>query len=468
MPDLPDSEWPTPAENDPAALPDSFPFEPVDPAGVDFKPWEQRLAPGMSGGGSAPRPTPAELLAERQLEETGNAILDIVDDQVALAAYPCPTDHIPAQGDRRLAGLDNAELWRQFQAEELYDTRRVTLEHFHLFEWFPRVPGKFHTPQAAGRRYEAYQFREQTADGRTYFTPLGKALMVTDGGVGAVRLRPRLLPDLSGGAETYYFMTASSNGVCHEGFPVLVPRRFYGAIKARLLVEGAAPAVVHGEMRYIPDDVVTLFRTSREIPRLYLVVDDLTLLPQPRPDVTRYLITVAVSFQGRFQGRPGTYLAFASFDPAERTGLGRAVEWLENYAVDLYKGAILTDFDETKPQFAHFPQASFSLAGLMQGELDPAALTQLLEKLGYSAAEVERQAGSLITINHYVTTRVGGVDIRVEDQGSVVIGGDVAGLAVEKPTAVTPAGGTETPAAGAPPENASPPTPAEPLDSQGL
>lgn len=444
MPNPPDQEWPTPDEGQPSQLPPPFSLEPLDPAGVDFKPWEQRLAPGMSGGGrSGPPPAPADLLAERQLEETGNAIVGIVDDQVALAAYPCPTEHRPAQGNGQLNGLDNAEVWRQFQSEELYDTRRVTLEHFHLFEWFPRVPGKFHTPQAGGRRYEAYQFRQQTADGRTYFTPLGKALMVTDGGVGVVRLRPRLLPGLSGAPEAHYFMTASSNGVCHEGFPVLIPRRFYGAIKARLLDEGGVPAILHGEMRYIPDDVAVLFQASREIPRLYLVVDDLTLLPQPRSDVTRYLITVAVSFRGRFQGRPGVYLAFASFDPAEGAGLERAVAWLENYAVDLYEGAILTDFDETKPQFAHFPQATFSLAGLMQGELDPAGLTRLLEGLGYSPAEIERNAANLITINHYVTTRVGGVDIQVGDQGSVVIGGNVAGLDVTTPT--PPAGENPTP-----------------------
>lgn len=347
-------------------------------------PWEQRLGPGMGGlTGSAVGLAGGDLVdIDRYLEEVDRGITSVLDDQVALGAFPSPADHITPTGDLSYRAVDNAELWRRFQEEALYDTRRVTLEHFHLFEWFPRAPGKYHTPEARQHRRQAFQSMERGPDGRTYFSPLGKAQLITNGGVGAVRLRPRPMPNAGGVLEDHYFMTASSNGVCHQGFPVLVPRRFYGRLKPRILSDGAAPVTLSGEMRYIPDDAATLFSASREIPRLYLVVDELEMLPQPRLEVTGYLVSVAVSFLGTYQGRPGIYLAFGSFDPAQPNGLDEIVRWLQTYVVDWHAGVILlTDFDETRLLFPDFPRATLGLTAVMQGNLTLDAIQRLLSDL---------------------------------------------------------------------------------------
>lgn len=387
---------------------------------ASFMPWEQRLGPGMGGSagpsGGIEEGDSADI--DRYLEEVDRGFTSVLDDQAALGAYPSPTDHITPTGDLSYHAVDNVDLWHRFQEEALYDTRRVTLEHFHLFEWFPRAPGKYHTPEARRHRRLAFESMERGPDGRTYFSPLGKAQLVTNGGVGAVRLRPRQMPNASGALEMHYFMTASSNGVCHQGFPILVPRRFYGLLKPRFLSDGVAPVTLSGEMRYIPDDVATLFSASRDIPRLYLVVDELEILPQPRSAVTAYLVSVAVSFVGNFQGRPGIYLAFGSFDPAQPNGLDEIVRWLETYVVDWHAGAVLTDFDETRPHFANFPQAAFSLTAVMQGQLDMDAILGLLPQLGLDSSQLPHGADQVALLNNYVRDHIAAPP--VEDLYSVL------------------------------------------------
>jgi hypothetical protein len=253
----------------------------------------------------------------------------------------------------------------------------VTLEHFHLFEWFPVSPGEYHTPEARESRREAYHHVFQTPEGHTYFDPGGKGRMLR-GGVGAVRMRPRMIA-----GEPQYFMSVSSNGVCHEGFPVLIPRRFYGQIKPRLLHEGAVPVTISGEMRYLLEEQPAFFNSHRQIPALYLHVDDLEVLPAPRNEVNNYMISVATSFVGKYEQREGIYSTFATFDPAKAGALDKSITWLEEfYVTKTYKGVIITDFDEVQPRF---PGAVFGLPELMAGKLDQEGIKQFMESHGIPA-----------------------------------------------------------------------------------
>ncbi|RMD59905.1 hypothetical protein D6833_10820 [Candidatus Parcubacteria bacterium] len=162
-------------------------------------------------------------------------------------------------------------------------------------------------------------------------------------------------------------MTASSTGVCHEGFPVLVPRRFYAQLKPRLLTDGAVPVTLSGEMRYLSGDLPDFFGQKRTLPRLLLHVDRLEVLPAPRSDVTGFLVTAAVAFLGQVEGQVGPYMTYASFDPARREALEQAVDWIRDFYVQgQYQGQVITDFDEVMPRF---PQAVFGLADLMAGRL---------------------------------------------------------------------------------------------------
>jgi hypothetical protein len=362
-----------------------------------FQPWEQRSAPGMGGGASAGA-TMAAPVAEGNVygAEQPQELAAVIDRQTGLAALSRPDLHAPAQGERATQAQTNEDLWRQFLAEQLYDTKRVSLEHFHLFEWFPLSPGAYHTAAAAGARREAFAELQRDADGQLYFRPGGKARMVR-GGVGAVRLRPQPI-----GTEPYYFMTASANGVCHEGFPVLIPRHYYGPIKERILAQGAAPATLSGEMRYIPDqDATRLFASRRDLPLLYLHVDELKLLETPRPDIDGFMVSVAAAFYGHVDEQPGTYITFATFDPADDAGLERSCTWMEEFYVErLHEGQIVTDFDAVQPRF---PGAVFGLSAVMAGELNPARVQELLAAVGLD----ERGAERVTVVNNFI--RVGDI-----------------------------------------------------------
>lgn len=348
----------------------------LEPPEEDIKPWEQRVAPGMSGGGgSESTSTPESDPPERLLQEIREPDLgEMIDQQTGLVSYPMVNRFRTPDTDLTHQAVTNEDLWRLFISEQLYDTRRVNLEHFHLFEWFPVSPGKFHTQNARQSRQSAYEMMVHNDEGNTYFTPLGKGHMLL-GGVGAVRLRPRTIA-----GEPHYFMSVSSNGVCHEGFPVLIPRRFYGKVKPRLLQEGAVPVNISGEMRYLLEDLPAFFRRRREIPALYLHVDDLQVLQSPRDEVTRFAISVALSFVGEYDKTEGVYATFATFDPAKAGDLEKIITWLEDfYVTETYKGIVITDFDELQPRF---PDVVFGLPDLMAGKLDQTRIKEFLKSQG--------------------------------------------------------------------------------------
>jgi hypothetical protein len=306
-------------------------------------------------------------------------LVSVIDLQTDLVHLPMVNRHTTGKKNLNIRAESDIQVWKYFQTEQLYDTRRVTLEHFHLFEWFPLSPGKYHTKQASQARHEAHQMLVHDPLRGCYYDPYGKARMV-DGGIGNVRLRPRQIA-----GEPHYFMTASSSGICHEGFPVLIPRRFYGPIKSRILEEGAVPVTLSGEMRYIAEDTLPFFEKRRDVPLLYLHVDNLEELP-PRKEITRYAVSVAVSFAGEFNREQGVYITFATFDPAGSKSLTKARTWMETtYIEDIYNGVIITDFDEVNPKLTN---VVFGLPDLMAGRLDQTRVKGFLQKYGYNPDRV--------------------------------------------------------------------------------
>lgn len=381
-----------------------FPFNLAEPEGQDMKPWEQRAAPGMGrGSGQASQSPEPELPGKMAQGLDGSDMRQIINQQSRLAHLPMVNHFSTPDTDLTRTVTSNEEAWRLFVQEQLYDTRRVRLEHFHLFEWFPLTPGRFHTDEAKFNRQMAYDMMERTPQGHAYFNPYGKASMLR-GGIGAVRLRPRLISN-----EAHFFMTASSNGSCHEGFPVLIPRRFYGPLKARLLQEGAVPVNLEGEMRYLIEELPSFFAGHREIPQLYLHVDVLEALPSPRGEVSGYAVSVAISFAGEVQGNEGLYASYATFDPSSSQSLAHTINWLgQFYVTERYKGVVVTDFDEVK---ARFPQAVFGLPDLMAGKLDAAGVKDFLKRQGLDEKvderflliykEINTQGGAYIAGNVY-------------------------------------------------------------------
>jgi hypothetical protein len=184
-----------------------------------------------------------------------------------------------------------------------------------------------------------------------------------------------------------------------------------------MLHDGAVPVTVSGEMRYVSKDAVTFTGRKREVPLLYLHVDGLEVLAAPRSGVTEYLVTVAVTFVGRFAGREGAYVTFASFDPARSAEIKGAIDWLESaYVEGQHRGTIVTDFDEVHPRFA---DAVFGLPDLMAGKLDRDKVRGLLRDRGLD----EESTRPFYLIYHEINTH-GGAYV----EGDVYVdGGDFVG-----------------------------------------
>jgi hypothetical protein len=341
----------------------------------------------------------------------------------------------PTETPRRqpIIFTNNKEMWAQFYAQQLPDTSRIRLEHFHLFEWFPLSPGRFHTREGQRYRQDAAGALERQPDG-SYYNPYGKVNMI-HGGVGAVKLKSRPLLNQYGQSEYHYFMTASSNGVCHEGVPVMVPRHRYADLIARLRHEGAVPVVLEGEMKLLPESARSFFEKWRlsHTPNLVLHVEDIEALPQPRHDVTRYLVAIALSFYGLFREQRGVYMSYATFDSASPTEREQKIGWLKQY-VQQYQGQVITDFDE---EFPEFKSAPFALKRVMSGELDPLVVQEVMNELGYfyfgNSAEAVQEA--IHQHNNYYVNIVGprGVQVGGSGGGPIVTGDDNIVVGAEQP-----------------------------------
>ncbi len=63
----------------------------------------------------------------------------LIDSQLSTANYLLPTQM--DQESRYKPFHTNEDMWNAIISENLRSGTRVTLENFHLMEWFPRSPG---------------------------------------------------------------------------------------------------------------------------------------------------------------------------------------------------------------------------------------------------------------------------------------------------------------------------------------
>ncbi|MCP4418819.1 MAG: hypothetical protein GY805_19560 [Chloroflexi bacterium] len=316
----------------------------------------------------------------------------------------------------------NRTFWETYHGQRLRDTQRVRLEHFHLFEWFPLSPGRYHTEDGRYFRQDAKSQLTRGTDG-LFYNPYGKVNMIK-GGVGAVKLKTRLLANTQGQAEPFAFMTASSTGTCHDGIPVLVPRRLYAELTDRLIDEGGIPITLTGELRFLPDDAYSFFDQLRfsYVPKLVIHADSIEVLPHPRSNVTKYTIAIALTFLGEFRQQSGVFATYASFDPATRSSRESTVSWLEQY-VRNYAGQVITDFDEQFPRFADAP---FALKRIMDGQMDADLIHTSLREVGYYYAfpDEEGLTQQIINQHNHFVNIVGprGVLVNGNVGGSIITG----------------------------------------------
>lgn len=264
---------------------------------------------------------------------------------------------------------DEAALWRDLQRGQLRERTTVVLKGFRLFDYVPRAPGLFHSPNAEWARQEAFQYLDDRlgdspaqidaaadADHRVVFAPMGKQSML-DGGVGCVRLKPIVVDD-----RVYLLMSATSGDEAHTGIPVAMPEQLFDELISHIYADGAVVCDIQGQFAGLPPELVDLFGNSIGYPRLYLRVDKI----QTRTDVSppnSPQVSVAVSFTSDYERRNGIYASYVTFTPGDNSSFDDAITWLNDvYVEGGYAGKIITDFDQTR---SWFPGSALSLRSVM-------------------------------------------------------------------------------------------------------
>jgi hypothetical protein len=342
----------------------------------------------------------------------------VLQDHIGTANYLIPAKTLqlsPTSGFSVRTFHSNNSIWEAILLEKARYDMKVILESFFLFEWFPRSPGLFHTDSARNARQEARHNIETISNGVVVYNPHGKASML-DGGVGTIRLRPIKIEN-----RDFYLMSASSNGVAHEGFPVALPSDLYNHYIDEIKDRGSLVRSLIGTLKFIPDRLITLYTDYREVPQLYLQVEDVRQTAFPKSHSMEELrVSVAVSFSSEFEGFPKVYASYVTFDPSDRRSFRENIEWLEQeYVVTKYKGRILTDFDE---QRMHFEDAPFSLKKVMNLELNRAEVTSIIHHLHIDSAErmfagVDQLKIMTMNVEEAVEKKT---EVNVSGQGNIV------------------------------------------------
>jgi hypothetical protein len=360
--------------------------------------------------------------------------LHLINTQVRTANYLL-RPQVARKQTRDESVCTNEDLWKNvLPPEERYRAgMTLTLERFFLFEWLPRAPGLYFTPEGKWARAEARNFLRrvpvprQTGTHRLdagrkdrefldIYDPYGKISMLK-GGVGCIRLRPKLL---DGG--TAWFLSASSTGVAHEGFPVAIPDDMFQRYIDRVKRRGALRCTLRGKLQFLPDPVAELYREYRGVPQLYLLAEE--LIPNVGGDQEDLLVSAGISFLSGFEGTEKMYASYATFDAGEPGSLAEVVNWLQEvYVEGLYSGRVITDFDE---QMTRFSGATFSLRNVMNNQLDRLGVQTVVHTMHLYVADTAQLFTGLNTIGTLQVERIG----RMEQNKTINIG---AGATISAP-----------------------------------
>src|SRR6202042_3704610 len=118
------------------------------------------------------------------------------------------------------------------------------------------------------------------------------------------------------------------------------------------------------------------FHWRTEVPKFYLIADDVQPAPIQEARTARLTATAAVMFNGTVEKKKGHYFTFASFDPRNGNELKEQIKWLKRtYIEGWYSGQVLTDFDERDRPF--FNDVRFPIKKLMDPVSSDFELKQL-------------------------------------------------------------------------------------------
>lgn len=299
----------------------------------------------------------------------------------------------------------NENFWAHILSNKAHIDQYVTLSNFIVTEWLPMSPGLFHTEEAIENRNIASRYvvrddyRQHIKDlpllkknanlqgnyiqhrVAVELDPYGKESMI-QGGIGSIRLQPKKLFN----DERMFIIGASSNGICHEGVPIILPSELYGKIISQIKDNCGLKCNLTGTLQLLPIQGLPI-RYNRSIPKYCLFVEDISSIKSSKPE--DILISVAITYSKSIKELRHKEWSFVSFNPDNTDRqLLYSVEWLHDYArrySHVNNPIVLSDFDEFRQ---HFDKVEFNIKDVANGIIDIAKLSEYQEFLEFKIINV--------------------------------------------------------------------------------
>jgi hypothetical protein len=224
----------------------------------------------------------------------------------------------------------------------------VALRGFQLSDWFPRTPGVYCSRHARRAREKVWSGpSESDPQLGQYYSPDGKMNLIEEGGIGTIRLRPRNID-----GELCWLSTALTEGECHQGIPLAIP----DSLLRQSNVRWGDHVFLEGRVRFLHD--LGLDEPAYEVHHARSVIIFVESLRgevgRRRPAIITPVALFGASEAQRFDHDQLPRYTFVHCQADSDRELDDAIDWIESYAAK-YKGQVVTNFDEQRPNLADAP-----------------------------------------------------------------------------------------------------------------
>ncbi len=242
----------------------------------------------------------------------------------------------------------------------------VLLRNFQLSPWCPYNPGLYWTYHAHESRQMINRRFEYTENLGLHFDPHRKCSMITQGGVGTLRINTKNRLSIYG---------ATTSGNINAAIPVLVSSN----VKSRLSRFSRKYHLIEADLRGVVTPIPFTYLHSfhrQHIPRICIFVNSILNVKKriSTLPLNASAWTIYHNPNGKREKRYG--YTYANFNPIDESSIVKATDWIENYISDYTKGKgiPITDYDELTPRFN---TAVVPLEQVMQGNIDYNALNSI-------------------------------------------------------------------------------------------
>lgn len=257
---------------------------------------------------------------------------------------------------------DNKQFWQDTFLGYNHLGKRIKLSGFHSMEWVPNTPGLYFSNRAVESRKKAQRYWKSR---NQEYIPLGKSMMIL-GGIGCVRVS---------GIETdhgyKYLICATSNGIAHQGIPILLNQNLYEKVISSIKYRGYDSVDIEGTIQILPKDK-SIIRYEFNIPKFCIVANKIKRVSSKSRSKVNPWVTINLCFSKSSSDKLTKNWTFCSFIPnRNEDNLRSATDWMLDYIsryTDNSKPSILSNFDEHKNHFDN--SVEFPINNLKNGNFD--------------------------------------------------------------------------------------------------